>query len=174
MIDPAAEAMPSQTAPFTLPTPRVDLSLPSVFHAHKATTSLKANQPFELQTGDTDISPPTSANQKASPLHPVAIPVADSPSIRVRIASHPTRLVIATSNQGEIALPDGKIVAGLSIGQPYQVSIGQDGLVIGDRAFPNGMLLLPSTNGCVWVNGHCIEGEFGWFGQRVNSMPLTR
>lgn len=57
-------------------------------------------------------------------------------------------------------MPDGKMVAALADAQLYQVSVSSDGLVIGDRVFPNGVLLLPGTNGFVWVDGH-------WYRRRV-------
>lgn len=156
-IDPVAEAMPSQKATFTLPAPKADLSLPSVFRSHQAPTPPRITYPLKSQ--EVKLAAPTPTQHKASLLSATAIPVAASPSIRVRVASHSTQLAIAVSNQGGIALPNGKMVAGLADAQPYQVSVSQDGLVIGDRVFPNGVLLLPGTNGFVWVDGHWYRGR---------------
>jgi hypothetical protein len=149
--------MPSQTSTFTLPTPKVDLSLPSVFHAHQPATPPRAIYPLKPQEAKS--SSPAFTKQTASLLAPVAIPVAESPYIRVKVASHSTQLAIAAIDRGRIALPDGEIVTELTDTQPYWVSVNQDGLVIGDRVFPNGALLLPGTNGFVWVNGHWYRGR---------------
>jgi hypothetical protein len=156
-INSVAEAMPSQTATFTLPALKVDLFLPSVFHTHQATTSQQATYPPKPQKANP--SSPIPAKHKTSLLSSVAIPVAESPYIRVRVASHPTQLAIAISTQGGIALPNGKLVGNLADAQPYPVSVSSDGLVIGDRVFPNGALLLPGTNGFVWIDGHCYRGR---------------
>ena len=169
-INSIAEAMPSQKAIFTLHTPKVDLSLPSVFHAHQAAISSRAIYPPKPQ--EAKLTAPTPTQPKASLLSPAAIPVAESPSIRVRAASHPTQLEIAVSNQGGIALPDGKMVAALADAQPYQVSLSSDGLVIGGRVFPNGVLLLPGTNGFVWVDGHWYRGRVRlvWADGQINAI----
>lgn len=156
-IDSVAEAMPAQKATFTLPAPKTNLSLPSVFQSHQATTPPRAIHPLKPQ--EAKPAAPTPTQHKTSLLSPAAIPVAESPSIRVRVATHQTQLAIAVSNQGGVALPDGKMVTGLADAQPYQVSIRQDGLVISDRVFPNGVLLLPGTNGFVWVDGHWYRGR---------------
>lgn len=169
-IDLVAEAMPSQKATFTLSAPKADLSLPSVFHAHQAPTprqAIYAPKPQEAKPGA-----PTPTQHKTSLLSSAAFPVAESPYIRVRVASHPTQLEIALSNQGGIALPDGKIVAALADAQLYQVSVSPDGLVIGGQVFPNGVLLIPSANGFVWVDGHWYRGQVRlvWAEGQINAI----
>lgn len=155
-----AAAIPSPSIPLPLTSPEANfLPLPSEGKARGATLALNANQLSVAPKSDgslTQQSPPVPTAHRI----PLAlIPVAKSPQIRVKVASSQTHLTIATSDPGAIALPDGTIALELIQGQPYLVSVGQGGLLVGSQVLPNGILLLPDADGFTWVEGHWYRGQ---------------
>ncbi|GEM_PF-4140135 len=172
-----AKGMPSRSISLAVARPKTDsLSLPPAFHLTPATPSLaqkpqasiapatapssKALPPLNLpQKPQASIAPATAPVRVVPMVAPASIPVANSPVIRVKVASSPTSLTIATSNQGAIVLPDGQAAVGLVPSQSYLVSIARGGILIGDQVFPNGVMLQPGANGLTWVAGYWYRGR---------------